>query len=116
PLRGNAQSLARAFPRAPRGGGTPLRRTLCADVGILPSFVGNGFPRKRHGGVPDPDGETQRRRTADPRLYRARGSAAARARSHLFAAASPRRRIANPRRRRAPAATRQVFALRDLSP
>ena len=92
----NAQGLARALPRSPRRGGTTLRRALCAHVGVLFGIVGNGFPRKRHGGVSDPDGETQGRGAANPRLYRSRRSTPARARSHLLSAASPCRRVNAP--------------------
>ena len=35
---------------------------LRAHVGILSGILRDGVPRERHGGVPDPDGQAQRRR------------------------------------------------------
>ena len=51
---------------------------LRAHVGVLSGRVGDGVPRAEHDGVADPDDQTPGRRADHPRLYRARGGAAAR--------------------------------------
>ena len=92
-LRRDAQALARAFPRAPRGGRAHLRRALRAHVGILSGGVGNVVPRAEHDGVPDPTHQAARRRADDARLYRARGAPVAGRRSAPPGAAAAGRRI-----------------------
>ena len=70
-LRRDAQGLARALPRASRGGRAALRRTLRADVGVLSRRLRDGVPRAGDDGVPDPADQAAGRRADDARLHRA---------------------------------------------
>src|SRR5581483_10177799 len=79
-LRRDAEGLARALPRPPRGCRAHLRPALRADVGVLSRGLGNVVPRAEHDELPDPDHQAAGRHADDARLYRPRGTAPARRR------------------------------------
>ena len=79
-LRRNAESVARAFCGAARGGGAALRRSLCADVGVLSGVRRNVIPQAGPDELSVPARQARGRRTDHARLHRSRGSAAARRR------------------------------------
>ena len=49
------------------------RRTVLPDVGVLSGGIGDGVPRRRPHGLPDPARQAAGRRSAHPRLHRSSG-------------------------------------------
>src|SRR6266849_2699871 len=115
-LRGDAQGVARPFPRPPRGGCTPLRRPVCANVGILSRVLGGGIPTPEYDGVPDSTCKAPGHGADHPRLYHAYRTAPAWARSGAAHAAAAGRRVSPPsrRRRQVPAFTEPAIKIFSL--
>ena len=60
-----------ALPRPPRRGRALYDERFCRMWEFYLAASEAAFRDERHGRLPDPDGQAQGRRTADPRLYRA---------------------------------------------